>query len=134
MYMYKNIWNICKARIILIFVLSIADAINMLVTTFFFKYAIDSLMEERFDLFVLTVAVRIGVLLIYQCIDNFFNTVIFPVFDNKIRQEINLKLYNKIKNIDLFSAEQTEFYDIYNKAIKEADNRAIGMLNTLRGF
>ena len=132
--MYKNIWKVSKLRIILIFILSSSDAINMIITTFFFKFAIDALLNERFDMFLLIIAIRIGFLLIYQCFDNFFNTVIFPVLDNKIRKEINLKMYEKIKKIDLYTTEKTEFYDMYNKAINEADNRAIGMLNTLRGL
>ena len=47
MYMYKKIWGICKLRIILIFCLAIADAINIFLTTFFFKFVIDTIIYNR---------------------------------------------------------------------------------------
>ncbi len=135
MYMYRLIWSISKTRIALILVLSVADAINVFVTTFFFKFAIDGLTNQKpFSYFITIVGIRIGYLLIYQCIDNFFHTVVFPIYDNKIKQNISLNLYRKVSNIDLYQCEQSEFYKKYARAINEADNRAIEMLGTLRGF
>ena len=135
MYMYKKIWGICKLRIILIFCLAIADAINIFLTTFFFKFVIDTIIYNRpFWHIIMWVAIRLGYLLLYQCMINVLHTVIFPKQENAIKEGILLELYEKIPQIDIENYDDPDIYDKITRAINEAENRAMWMLGTLRGL
>lgn len=135
MYMFGEIWKHSKARIILTFVLALADGINIFLTTFFLKFVIDAIMQNKpFYYIVVIVSIRLGYLLLYQSLDNILHTIIFPKLENNIRKGITLKLYQKIPYIDMIDYENPELYDKITRAINEADNRAIWMLGTLRGL
>lgn len=133
--MYKKIWKFSKSRITWIFIIAIADGINMFLTTYFFKFAIDIIMQKQpFYYMIILVAIRLGYLLFYQCLDNILHTIIFPKLENLIRRGITLELYNKIPYIDMVNYDYAETYDKITRAIDEADNRALWMLGTLRGL
>lgn len=135
MYVYGEIWKYSKARIILTFVLALADGINIFLTTFFFKFIIDSIMQNKpFYYIIVIVSIRLGYLLLYQSLDNILHTIVFPKLENNIRKSITLKLYQKTPYIDMIDYEKPELYDKITRAINEADNRAIWMLGTLRGL
>lgn len=134
-YMYKKIWGFSKWRIILITFLALADGINIFLTTYFYKYIIDAILQQRsFSYIIVLITIRVGVLLLYQCIDNIFHNIIFPQQDNKIKQGITMELYCKILNIDMINYENSDIYDKISRAINEAENRAMWMLQTLRGL
>lgn len=135
MYMYKKIWGICKLRIILILCLAIADAVNIFLTTFFFKFVIDTIIYNRpFGHILMWVAIRLGYLLLYQCMINVLHTIVFPKQENAIKEGILLELYEKIPQIDIENYDDPDIYDKITRAINEAENRAMWMLGTLRGL
>lgn len=51
--------------------------------------------------------------------------------DLKIRKAIQEMVYKKIRNIDIAAFDDTQFYAIYNRAVKETSNRAINVLSTI---
>lgn len=134
-YMYKKIWKFSKKRIILLFVLALFDAINIFISTFYFKFAIDGIMSGRqFSYLVILTSIRLGFLLIYQVLNNFLYNVIFPQQENKIKKGITLELYSKITAISMEKFDDSETYDMLARAINESDNRAVWMLGTLNSL
>ena len=102
MFMYKKIWKFSKARIILLFVLALSDAINIFISTFFFKFAIDGIIsDKKFSYLVILIAIRLGYLFIYQLLNNFLYNVVFPQQENKIKKGLTLELYSKISDISI---------------------------------
>lgn len=131
-YFYEKIWNICKARVLLIFILALSDGLNVFITTFFFKFIIDGITSGRnYSYLVLIVVIRLSILFLYQCVDNILNLIIFPKQDNLIKSKILLELYEKIPKIDYRYYDKSDTYEKITKAVNEADNRAIWMLSSL---
>ena len=135
MFMYKKIWEFSKARIILLFVLALSDAINIFISTFFFKFAIDGIISGKdFSNLIILIAIRLGYLLIYQLLNNFLYNVVFPQQENKIKKGLTLELYSKISDIGMEKFDDSETYDMLTRAIDESDNRAVWMLATLNSL
>lgn len=132
LYMYKKIWGYSKLRIILIFVVAFFAALNTCTDLLFFKFMIEGISEHRSYQYILVlIAIRLGILLLMQCVDNISNTVIFPFCDLKIKKGFSIELYKKVKDIDLIGFDNAKFYDKYSRAFNETEYRATGMLQTL---
>ncbi len=132
LYMLHEIWTISKLRIFLIFILAFVNTANMLVSIYFFKFIIDGItLGKNIPYFITVVAIRLGVLLISQCCENFFVNLAYKKLDLKIKYHLSVKLYRKVKSIDLSSVNNADFFDKYQRAINEVDARANGLLSTL---
>ncbi len=132
LYMYKKIWSYSKLRIILIFVVAVFVALNTCADLLFFKFMIEGIGEHKSYQYILVlIAIRLGILLLMQCVDNIVNTVIFPVCDLKIKRGFSIELYEKVKDIDLIGFDNAKFYDKYSRAFNETEYRATGILQTL---
>lgn len=134
-YMYKLIWRFDKWRIIFIFILAIINCIQVLVSTFFFKFAIDAIIAQRpMNYFIGIVAIRLAIEVVNQMAESYFSTLLFSVGNNKVRKGFSHLLYNKVCEIDIGAFDDTEFYDKYSRALTEVNRRPIWMLETLRVF
>lgn len=132
MYMYKKIWCYSRLRIILLFFIAFFSGLNTLADLLFYKFMIDAIQFHKpFSYVIAILAVRLGILLATQCVDNISNTVVFPFCDLKIKRGFSMELYEKVKDIDLLSFDNSKFYDKYSRAINETEYRASGMLGTL---
>ena len=69
-----------------------------------------------------------------KCVDNILHTVLFPKYENLIKRDICLEIYQKIPQIDVVKFDDPDMYDKVTRAINESDNRALEMLWTLRGL
>ena len=65
---------------------------------------------------------------------NWLSNVNFPIWDMKIKNGISKMLYSKYVSIDLSDMDNSEFYDKYVRALNEADQRSVQVLNTLQYF
>lgn len=67
-------------------------------------------------------------------VSNIFTNVKFPIWDLKIKNGLSQILYDKYISIDLSDINNADFYNRYVRALNEADQRAVLILNTLQYF
>ena len=128
-------YNNCKMRVISIFIIALFSGINAANVALFYKYAIESLEHDNPFLF-LSIAISIYLLihLSNMVVNSIFTNVKFPIWNLKIKNGISKKLYDKYISIDLFDMNNLEFYNKYVRALKEADQRSVQVLNTFQYF
>ncbi len=125
----------CKIRIIGIFVLALLSGINAANVILFYKYALESLRGDNpFFLLLVTLSIYLFIQLINAIMRNWLSNVNFPIWDMKIKNGISKMLYSKYVSIDLSDMDNSEFYDKYVRALNEADQRSVQVLNTLQYF
>ena len=130
-YSYKN----CKMRVISIFIIALFSGINAVNIAVFYKYAIESMERENPLIFLLlTVSIYLLMHLINITVSSVFTNIKFPIWDMKIKNQISKTLYDKYVTIDLAKMDNPEFYDKYIRALGEADQRSVQVLNTLMYF
>lgn len=125
----------CKMRVISIFIIALFSGINAANVALFYKYAIESLERDNPFLF-LSIAISIYLLIHLSniVVNSIFTNVKFPIWDLKIKNGISKKLYDKYISIDLFDMNNSEFYDKYVRALSEAEQRSVQVLNTFQYF
>ncbi|MBE5817020.1 MAG: ABC transporter ATP-binding protein, partial [Clostridiales bacterium] len=128
-------FNNCKMRVISIFIIALFSGINAANVALFYKYAIESLERDNPFLF-LSIAISIYLLIHLSniVVNSIFTNVKFPIWDLKIKNGISKKLYDKYISIDLFDMNNSEFYDKYVRALSEAEQRSVQVLNTFQYF
>ena len=132
LFMYKQIFSISKSRILLIILQCAIDALNMVIDVFFVKYILDGLLGGYDYLyFLLIISVKLLAMLAGQCCDNILYNYVYKRIDVKIQEELELRLFNNIKQIKLNKIEEPEYYDKYQKAISEITNREGALLDYL---
>ena len=130
-YSYHN----CKMRVISIFIIALLNGINAANVALFYKYAIDSFARENPLPFLLaTISIYLFIHLFHLTVSNLFTYVKFPIWDLKIKNGISKTLYEKYVSIDLSDINDSEFYNKYIRALNEADERSVQILNTLQYF
>lgn len=130
MFMYKQIFAVSKARVLLIVLQCIISTVAMVVDIYFLKYIIEGLINGcGITYFIIVVSIKLGVLLITQCCDNIFYNYVFKQSDIKIQKALALRLFNSVKNVKLERIDDPEYYDKYQKAISEVSGRVGGLLN-----
>ncbi len=53
------------------------------------------------------------------------------IADLAIQQNIQNRIYAKIEGIDMAAFDNSDFYNMYTKAVNEASSRALTVLNTV---
>ena len=128
-------YNNCKMRVISIFIIALFSGINTANVALFYKYAIESLERDNPFLFLsITISVYLLIHLSNMVVNSIFTNMKFPIWNLKIKNGISKKLYDKYISIDLFDMNNSEFYDKYVRALKEADQRSVKVLNTFQYF
>ena len=130
-YSYHN----CKMRVISIFIIALFSGINAANVALFYKYAIESLKRDTPFLFLsITILIYLLIHLSDMVVNSIFTNVKFPVWNLKIKNGISKKLYDKYISIDLLDMNNSEFYNKYVRALSEADQRSVQVLNTFQYF
>lgn len=132
MFMYKLIWKFDKIRILLIFILAVVDCLQLLASTFFLKFMIDGIVNsEPLKYFIIVSSIRILAEVLSQAVHNYFESSIFEMRNNVVRNGFLKLIYNKVCEIDISAFDDADFYDKLSRAIDEAYQRPIWMVGTL---
>ena len=122
-------------RVLSIFILALLNGVASANVALFYKCAIDALGSEKPILHLLiTILLYLLIHLFNIAINSIFSNVKFPVWDMKIKNGISRVLYNKYVSIDLCDMNNSEFYNKYIRALNEANQRAVQVLNTFQYF
>lgn len=138
-HIYKNITEILKMitdaskfRIPLVLFKSVLDAFPTLINIFIMKSVLD-IGSKGSNLMSLLGVIGISAFLYITIAlyNAWFNQKFKVHSDLCIKEHLQSVVYSKIPQIDLEAYDSTEFYTSYTKAVKEINNRAISVLETL---
>lgn len=132
LYMYKKIWKYSKFRMLFMIAEVLATGLNTFVDVMFYKYLIDGVTNHKpFSYILIILGIRILTLFIYQAVLTIATEVVYPVTEVKITRGLSMELYEKVKDIDITSVDDAEFYDKYARAFNEIEYRTRVLLFTL---
>lgn len=135
MLMLSYAWKYYKARLLGLFIISIFSAVGALASVLFPKYAVDYLVTDQpFNKYVFLVLIFMFIFLMNIIINNVFSIVVFQKGDNIIKGNVSRELMKKVPSIDMECYENPEFFDKYTRAVSEAENRVISVLNTVQAL
>ncbi len=125
-YFLRLLWKISPARVITNFFIEALGFFSwVLETVVFTKYIFGVPIGERtFTATLLFIWACVLFWFLQSLLFNWYYTYYSMISNNKIYYKLNMKLFKKAQTVDLGSYETPEFYDIYQKAINEASNRA----------
>lgn len=98
----------------------------------FIKFLIGAIEEKKpFSNIVIFIGVTMVVLLFLALFQTWYNLRYKPITDRIIAVDFNKKLLDQAAKVELACYEDTEFYNTYTIAIKEADTRVTAVLNNM---
>lgn len=136
LYVIKLAWKICPKRVIADFFM---NAINYFSWVFysvvFIKYLFGAIEAHvSFSSLVIFIAVTACVFLFFSLYGVWYFNRFKPLTDNVINAKLNKMLFEKATEVELACYEDTDFYNTYTLAIKEADTRVASVLTNVFGI
>ena len=132
MYMFRMVWSISKARIIVGF---LGEAIKYISWVFYSIIFISFLMSALengktfFEVmsFLVFGAVLMGVILLFRV---WYESVFLPKSNAFLYGKINRRLFDKASEVELACYEDTEFYNQFTLAMKDSEEKISSVLET----
>jgi ATP-binding cassette subfamily B protein len=132
-FMLKLAWEVCPQRVIADLLMA---AINYFSWVFysivFIKYILGSIESQKsFGSMVMFV---IGTIVVFSFLEfyiKWYNVRFRPSTDNIIYAKLSKMLFDKATEVELACYEDTDFYNNYTLAIKEADTRIYSVLDNI---
>lgn len=129
-YILKLAWKICPGRVLADLFKSFADFASwVFYSIFFIKYIMHAAEVKKSFLeimiFILVTTILFG---LFELFTVWYDNKYRPKTDNIIYKEVNALLFEKATEVELACYEDTEFYNNYTLAIKEADVRIYSVL------
>ena len=130
-FMLKYVWKYCKGNLVLRLLTTLTAPVQPFIFIISMKLAIDAIEDGKDfrDLLVI-----IGSAIIIGIISNTFNSWVANTSTEKAKKVISKNIQNdllrKAQEIDLSCFDDTEFFNEYIKAMREADNRAFIVFDT----
>ncbi|WP_427338336.1 ABC transporter ATP-binding protein [Caloranaerobacter sp. DY30410] len=135
LFMLKFVWKYYKIYIITSILISFSSILTPLADVLGPKYIIDFISQKKPFSWIVTIVILIfSVELLKSIYYSWYYKFITPRAHNKIKGGINNLLMQKAASLDLECYENAHFYDKYTRALKEADIRALSVVNSTRDF
>lgn len=135
LYLLKTVYVSDKKRILFMIFLSLISTLKNIISVLFIKIALDCIIiYQSFQyllLFVLIERLVSFMLSYFECLLQWKKC---PISDNIIKEHILKRVYTKSLKIGLSELDNPEFYDKYNRAIGEAEQRPFAIISTLESF
>lgn len=135
LYILKLAWKISPARVTADFIKNALYYFQwVFYSVVFIKYLMGAIEAQKsFMTIVLFIG---GTIVIFAAADLFtvwYNNRFRPLTDNLLNAKLNEILFDKATEVELACYEDTDFYNTYTLAIKEADTRIASVLNNVFG-
>lgn len=131
-FMLKFVWKYSKANVILRFLSTLTAMVQPFIFIIAMKLAIDGIADRMGIHYILTVilsAFLVGT--VSAMINAWINNNSSAKAQQEISRGIQGELLRKALTLDVACFDNAEYYDKYIRAMREAESRAITVLNTL---
>lgn len=133
LYMLKLAWGFSRGRVVSEFIDCGLEYFGwVFFTVVFTRYLIQTIEDNKpFSQVLLFLGVTMAVMAAIALFRTWYSMRYKPITDRIIAENLNKKLLDKAAQVDLECYEDTEFYNTYTIAIKEADTRVSLVLNNI---
>ena len=103
-------------------------------SAFFMRYVINALQSgETFQAIMIFIGITVGVFATMALYNSFIQGYVAPVANASLNKQLYQKLFKKSRNVELECFENSDFYDKYTLAMKNADTRLYETVDQLFG-
>ena len=134
-YALRLVWKMCPVPVIHLAVGKLLYYFGWLFySAFFMRYVINALQNgETFRAIMFFIIITVGVFASIALYNSFILGYISPVADTTLNKKLYQKLFKKSRNVELECFENSDFYDKYTLAMKNADKQLLGTVDQLFG-
>ncbi len=135
-YALSLVWKMCPRIIIFLALSKLLYYFGWLFySAFFMRYVINALQNgETFSAIMIFIAITVAIFATMALYNSFVLGYIKPTSDTEVNKKLYQMLFKKSRNVELECFENSDFYDKYTLAMKNADNRIIETVDTFFGL
>ncbi len=124
-YALALVWKMCPGPVISMAVARLLSYFGWLFySAFFMRYVINALQSgETFQSIMIFIGITIAVFAAMALYNSFILGYVTPVANATLNKKLYQKLFKKSRNVELECFENSDFYDKYTLAMKNADTR-----------
>jgi len=124
-YALALVWKMCPGPVISMAVARLLSYFGWLFySAFFMRYVINALQSgETFQSIMIFIGITIAVFATMALYNSFIQGYVTPVANATLNKKLYQKLFKKSRNVELECFENSDFYDKYTLAMKNADTR-----------
>ncbi|MBO4509518.1 MAG: ABC transporter ATP-binding protein [Spirochaetaceae bacterium] len=124
-YALALVWKMCPGPVISMAVARLLSYFGWLFySAFFMRYVINALQSgETFESIMIFIGITIAVFATMALYNSFIQGYVTPVANATLNKKLYQKLFKKSRNVELECFENSDFYDKYTLAMKNADTR-----------
>ena len=123
-----------KKLIVIKFIIIIFECFRLFLSTIYIKVIIDVILEKTLNKVAIIITIIQLISFVISLFLNMVNHRLLERMQYKIRNDLQNVFIKKAINHDLQCYEDYNFYDNYTKAIRQADSKAIDVLNMILGI
>ena len=129
------VWKMCPGPVIHIAVAKLLYYFGWLFySAFFMRYVINALQAgETFRAIMIFIGITVAVFATMSLYNSFIQGYVAPVANASLNKQLYQKLFKKSRNVELECFENSDFYDKYTLAMKNADTRLYETVDQLFG-
>ena len=135
-YALSLVWKMCPRIIIFLALSKLLYYFGWLFySAFFMRYVINALQNgETFSAILIFIAITVAIFATMALYNSFVLGYIKPTSDTEVNKKLYQMLFKKSRNVELECFENSDFYDKYTLAMKNADTRIIETVDTFFGL
>lgn len=134
-YMIKLAWHISKKRVTLDFLISAMLMFKKyFINLIFIQVIVDFITTKNIKFLFTFIIISVFLFLGMDFLEIWYKNRFVPYSNTLFYEKLNNQLFEKASNIDLKCFEDSDFYNIYLLASKEADIRLISILENISGI
>lgn len=124
-YALRLVWKMCPGPVIHMAVARLLSYFGWLFySAFFMRYVINALQSgETFQSIMIFIGITVVVFAAMALYNSFIQGYVSPVTNATLNKKLYQKLFKKSRNVELECFENSDFYDKYTLAMKNADTR-----------
>ena len=135
-YALRLVWKMCPRRVVHMALARLLYYFGWLFySAFFMRYVINALQTgETFRAIMIFIGITIAVFASMALYNSFIQGSVKPTTDAEINKKLYQRLFKKSRNVELECFENSDFYDKYTLAMKNADTRLVETVDMLFGL
>ena len=134
-YALSLVWKMCPGPVIHMAIARLLYYFGWLFySAFFMRYVINALQAgETFQAIMIFIGITVGVFATMALYNSFIQGYVAPLANASLNKQLYQKLFKKSRNVELECFENSDFYDKYTLAMKNADVRLYETVDQLFG-
>ncbi len=132
----RLVWKMCPGPVVHMAIARLLYYFGWLFySAFFMRYVINALQTgETFKAIMIFIGITVAVFASMALYNSFIQGYVAPVANASLNKQLYQKLFKKARNVELECFENSDFYDKYTLAMKNADTNLYNTVDQLFGL